>query len=201
VGIAPEMLGSVFKMFVQADRSLDRSQGGMGIGLTLVRLLVELHGGKVAATSAGLGRGSEFIVTLPLAVDAEVAAADSSGVGLQASQRHILLVEDSADNREMLQELLELDGHRVDVALDGLEAVKQGLALKPDVAIIDIGLPGIDGYEVAHRLRAGLGNRIVLVALTGYGRPEDRAKATEAGFNVHLIKPVGLPELEAALRI
>ena len=111
----------------------------------------------------------------------------------------MLLVEDSPDNREMLQALLEMDGHRVDVAADGLEAVQRGVALKPDVAIIDIGLPGIDGYEVAQRLRSKLGQAIVLVALTGYGQPEDRAKAKKAGFNVHLIKPVGLPELEAAL--
>ena len=111
----------------------------------------------------------------------------------------MLLVEDSPDNREMLQALLEMDGHRVDVAADGLEAVQRGVALKPDVAIIDIGLPGIDGYEVAQRLRSKLGRAIVLVALTGYGQPEDRAKAKKAGFDVHLIKPVGLPELEAAL--
>jgi len=199
VGIAPDMLGSVFNMFVQADRSLDRAQGGMGIGLTLVRLLVELHGGHVAATSAGPGRGSEFTITLPLApaatdTPAETAPAEAS------TRRHVLLVEDSVDNREMLQALLEMDGHRVDTAADGFEAVEQGVALRPDVAIIDIGLPGIDGYEVAQRLRASLGQGIRLVALTGYGQPEDRAKAKKAGFNVHLIKPVGLPELEAALQ-
>jgi len=201
VGIAPEMLGNVFKMFVQADRSLDRSQGGMGIGLTLVRLLVELHGGKVEAASAGLGKGSTFTVTLPLLAATadgvpEAVAAKPSGAG-----RHVLLVEDNADNREMLQALLEMEGHHVDVAADGLQAVQRGLALKPDVAIIDIGLPGIDGYEVAQRLRAELGRRIVLVALTGYGMPEDRMKASRAGFDVHLIKPVGLPDLEAALEL
>jgi len=200
VGIAPEMLGSVFNMFVQADRSLDRAQGGMGIGLTLVRLLVELHGGHVSATSAGPGRGSEFTVTLPLAARENVAPAHTPAPE-PGTRRHVLLVEDSVDNREMLQALLEMDGHRVDVAADGLEAVEQGVALKPDVAIIDIGLPGIDGYEVAQRLRASLGQGIVLVALTGYGQPEDRAKAKKAGFNVHLIKPVGLPELEAALQV
>ena len=200
VGIAPEMLGSVFKMFVQADRSLDRSQGGMGIGLTLVRLLVELHGGKVEAASAGLGKGSTFTVTLPLLAGAAEAVPEAMAPRPSGPGRHVLLVEDSADNREMLQVLLEMDGHRVDVAADGLQAVERGLALKPDVAIIDIGLPGIDGYEVAQRLRAHLGERIVLVALTGYGMPEDRLKASRAGFNIHLIKPVGLPELEAALQ-
>jgi len=200
VGIAPEMLANVFKMFVQADTSLDRSQGGMGIGLTLVRLLAELHGGTVEADSAGLGKGSTFTVRLPLLARAsaapEAATPRPSGTG-----RHVLLVEDNVDNREMLQALLEMDGHRVDVAADGLQAVERGLALKPDVAVIDIGLPGIDGYEVAQRLRAELGQRIVLVALTGYGMPEDRQKASRAGFNVHLIKPVGLPELEAALHL
>ena len=201
VGIAPDMLGNVFKMFVQADRSLDRSQGGMGIGLTLVRLLVELHGGKVEAASAGLGKGSTFTVTLPLLADSNVAVPEKAAAPLTATGRHVLLVEDSADNREMLQALLEMDGHRVDVAADGLQAVERGLALKPEVAIIDIGLPGIDGYEVAQRLRANLGEGIVLVALTGYGMPEDRLKASRAGFNAHLIKPVGLPELEAALQL
>lgn len=200
VGIAPEMLGDVFKLFVQADRSLDRSQGGMGIGLTLVRLLVELHGGKVEAASAGLGKGSTFTVTLPLSQGSAVAP-QAQPAKRSATGRHVLLVEDSIDNREMLQALLEMDGHRVDVAADGLQAVQRGLALKPDVAIIDIGLPGIDGYEVAERLRAELGQRIVLVALTGYGMPEDRMKASRAGFNAHLIKPVGLPELEAALHL
>lgn len=202
VGIAPDMLGSVFKMFIQADRSLDRSQGGMGIGLTLVRSLVELHGGSVSASSAGLGRGSTFKVVLPLAPVSHATVVSPRPVPAPGgARRHVLLVEDSADNREMLQDLLELDGHRVDVALDGLEAVRQGVALKPDIAIIDIGLPGIDGYEVAQRLRSELGQDIVLIALTGYGRPEDREKATRAGFNLHLIKPVGLPELEAALQI
>lgn len=201
VGLAPEMLGTVFKMFVQADRSLDRSQGGMGIGLTLVRLLVELHGGKVEAASAGLGKGSTFTVTLPLLAGAGDAVAEATISKQSGPGRHVLLVEDSADNREMLQVLLEMDGHRVDVAADGLQAVERGIALKPDVAIIDIGLPGIDGYEVAQRLRAQLGERIILVALTGYGMPEDRMKASRAGFNVHLIKPVALPELEAALQL
>jgi len=201
VGIAPEMLANVFRLFVQADTSLDRSQGGMGIGLTLVRLLVELHGGKVEAASAGLGKGSTFTVTLPLLASARAVAPEPAAVPHRGTGRHVLLVEDSADNREMLQALLEMDGHRVDVAADGLQAVERGLALKPEVAIIDIGLPGIDGYEVAQRLRAQLGPQIVLVALTGYGMPEDRMKATRAGFNAHLIKPVGLPELEAALQL
>jgi len=165
VGIAPEMLANVFKMFVQADRSLDRSQGGMGIGLTLVRLLVELHGGKVEAASAGLGKGSTFTVTLPLLASAGASASEQAVSRPAAVGRHVLLVEDNVDNREMLQALLEMDGHRVETAADGLQAVQRGLDLKPDVAIIDIGLPGIDGYEVAQRLRAELGDRVVLVAL------------------------------------
>jgi CheY-like chemotaxis protein len=200
VGMSPETLPQIFELFSQADRSLDRAQGGMGIGLTLVRALTELHGGSVSASSAGLGRGSELTVTLPLleAAPAPIEAPASEDES-PAPRRHILIVEDSADNREMLQALLEYEGHRVEVASDGLEALQAAARSRPEVALIDIGLPGIDGYEVARRMRAGLGHQIVLVALTGYGRPEDRQRSAAAGFDSHLTKPPDLRELHAVL--
>jgi signal transduction histidine kinase/CheY-like chemotaxis protein len=197
VGMSPETLPKIFDLFSQADRSLHRSQGGMGIGLTLVQALTLLHGGTVTASSGGLGRGSEFTVALPVAERVPApSAADAPG---PPPRRHILIVEDSADNRETLQALLEYEGHRVEVASDGLEAIQAAARSHPDVALIDIGLPGIDGYEVARRMRSGLGADIVLVALTGYGRPEDRQRSLEAGFDSHLTKPPDLSELNALL--
>lgn len=201
VGIAPEMLSGIFDLFAQADRSLERSQGGMGIGLTLVRTLLSLHGGTVAVSSAGLGRGSEFVVRLPARhpsvpprpLEPEAPRPSS------APRPHILVVEDNDDNREMLKALLEQDGFRVDVAADGAQAVAQALSLKPAIAIVDIGLPVLDGFEVARRVRAALGSSIALVALTGYGQPEDRQRTAEAGFDAHLTKPVAPSELEAVV--
>jgi CheY-like chemotaxis protein/anti-sigma regulatory factor (Ser/Thr protein kinase) len=201
IGIEESMLSGIFDLFSQADRSLDRAQGGMGIGLTLVKSLVELHGGTVAVTSAGLGSGSEFALHLPATestsnVDSEPT---KSSPKARASQR-VLLVEDSEDNRELLRELLEMDGFEVEVAVDGPEGVKQALSSKPDIAIVDIGLPAMDGFEVARRVRAVLGSRIRLVALTGYGQPEDHHRSKQAGFDAHLTKPVHLADLESALR-
>jgi signal transduction histidine kinase len=201
IGIEESMLSGIFDLFSQADRSLDRAQGGMGIGLTLVKSLVELHGGTVAATSAGLGSGSEFTLRLPATesiggVDSEP---QKSSPKARACQR-VLLVEDSEDNRELLRELLEMDGFEVEVAVDGPEGVKQALSSKPDIAIVDIGLPAMDGFEVARQVRAVLGSRIRLVALTGYGQPEDHHRSKQAGFDAHLTKPVHLGDLESALR-
>ena len=199
LGIAPEMLSSIFEMFVQVDGSLARSQGGMGLGLTLSQRLVQLHGGTLLASSAGLGHGSEFTVMLPL----DPSAAPEAEPPLRApdgGRQHVLLVEDNEENRDTLQELLQLEGFRVDVAVDGTEGVRRALELKPSVAVIDIGLPGIDGYEVARRVRAELGTSITLVALTGYGQPEDLDRAKQAGFDVSLIKPVDLAALEAAVQ-
>jgi signal transduction histidine kinase len=200
IGIEADMLQGIFDIFAQIDRSLDRAQGGMGLGLTLVKSLVELHGGTVSATSAGLGRGSEFKLRLPIAHGHGEDNHEQPTVQLKPhSVRHVLLVEDSADNREMLRELLERDGFHVDVAYDGTDGVKQALSLKPDVAIVDIGLPVLDGFEVARRVRDALGPGIRLVALTGYGQPEDHLRTKQAGFDAHLTKPVQLAELEAAL--
>jgi signal transduction histidine kinase len=202
VGIAPEMLTGIFNLFSQVDRSLDRSQGGMGIGLTLVRSLLELHGGSVSAASAGLGAGSTFTVRLPLAKATNLPAQDGARAAtpIAGPRRHVLLVEDSEDNREMLQDLLEMDGFQVDVAATGPEAVTQALTLRPQIAIVDIGLPLMDGFEVARRVRAELGSSISLVALTGYGQAEDRQRTAAAGFDAHLTKPIDLAELEAVLR-
>jgi signal transduction histidine kinase/CheY-like chemotaxis protein len=202
VGISADVLPTVFNPFTQADRTLERAQGGMGLGLAVVRSLVHLHGGQVSAYSAGLGHGSEFSVSLP--VGAAPAATPDSGLTrtleLPASTaRHVLLVEDSADIRESLQELLETLGHRVDTAADGIEAVERATALRPEVALVDIGLPRLDGYQVAQKLRSVIGDEIYLIALTGYGQPEDRLRAEQAGFDLHLTKPLGLAELDAVL--
>jgi PAS domain S-box-containing protein len=195
IGIAPEMLDRVFELFTQVDQSPARTGGGLGVGLTLVRQLVEMHGGSVRARSEGLGCGSEFEVRLPLLVEPG-ASADESPVKQAPGARRILLVEDNPDIGETLRDLLELLGHDVVLAADGLHGVERALSLKPEVALVDIGLPGIDGYEVARRLRESFANgEMLLVALTGYGRPEDRDRAREAGFDAHLVKPVDPDEL------
>jgi PAS domain S-box-containing protein len=196
-GIPPELLPRVFDLFVQGDRTLERMGGGLGIGLTLVRRLVELHGGTVEAASAGSNRGSTFTVRLP-ALAAPAAAdpvATSPGAG---TPRRVLVVEDNDDAREMLTSLLALLGHEVHEARDGLTAVSEARRLRPDVALIDIGLPGLDGYEVARRVRADAPG-VRLVAVTGYGQPDDLARARAAGFDVHIVKPVDPQQIRDAL--
>lgn len=200
VGIEPEMLTSIFDLFSQVDRSLDRAQGGMGIGLTLVRSLLTLHGGTVTVASEGLGKGSEFTVRLPAVAAGEAPAVASPATRSAIEEKpHVLLVEDNEDNREMLRDLLAGEGFRVDVAADGAEAVAEAQRLEPEVVIVDIGLPVLDGFEVARRVRRSLGDRVTLVALSGYGRVEDRRRSLEAGFDTHLTKPVDFVELRAAL--
>jgi PAS domain S-box-containing protein len=194
VGIAPEMLPRVFDLFAQAGRGLDRAPSGLGIGLTVVRGLIELHGGRVEVHSEGAGRGAEFVVRLPVLSPRPEAAAPAAPVASAptASRRaRVLLVEDNPDAAESLQMLLELLGHEAHVAHDGTAAVPLALAHRPDVMLVDIGLPGLDGYEVARRVRAepSLAST-VLVAVTGYGRPEDKREALAAGFDLHLTKPV-----------
>ena len=199
IGIAPEMLEHVFELFAQVDQSAARSRGGLGVGLTLVKRLAEMHGGSVHARSEGLSRGSEFEVRLPLLRD-EVPASELQRQPAHSDHKRLLLVEDNPDIGETLRELLQLLGHRVEVAADGLRGVQLALATRPDAALVDIGLPGIDGYEVARRLRATeAGKAILLVALTGYGRPEDRDRAIQSGFDAHLVKPVDPEELNALL--
>ncbi len=201
-GMAPEVLPRIFDLFMQADRSYDRSGGGLGIGLTLVRRLVELHGGRVTAHSGGLGHGSEFVVRLPLLARASPEPepqGDTAGVrvGSQApfpaapASRRVLVVEDNVDTAESMAILLRLKGHEVLVAYDGPAALEKARSFHPDVVLLDIGLPGLDGYQVAARLRKRRRTaNVLLVALTGYGQEEDQARAIEAGFDHHLTKPV-----------
>jgi signal transduction histidine kinase/DNA-binding response OmpR family regulator len=203
-GIPHEMLPHVFELFVQADRSRDRSQGGLGLGLTLVRRLVELHGGTVSAASLAPARGSEFTVRLPVVAapvhdDAEDDARTGRPLRL-AEPLRILVVEDNEDSRDMLQMLLEGQGHSVDVAGDGLAGLECLLGSVHDVALVDVGLPGIDGYDLARRVRERCPDAALrLVALTGYGQAEDRARALAAGFDEHLVKPVTAIDLQRVL--
>jgi signal transduction histidine kinase/DNA-binding response OmpR family regulator len=200
VGLPPETLSSVFDLFTQVDRSLDRAQGGLGIGLTLVRRLVELHGGRVEAHSAGAGQGSEFIVTLPCLTDAPQPAAEPPPARVEAGgPRRVLVVDDNVDGAESLATLLKLLGHEVHVAHDGPAALRATADVRPEVVFLDIGLPGMDGYEVARRLRRPGRNEALLVALTGYGQDEDRRRSREAGFDHHLVKPVDPAVLEELL--
>jgi signal transduction histidine kinase/ActR/RegA family two-component response regulator len=200
LGIPAEVLPRIFELFFQVDHALERAKGGLGIGLTLVRRLVELHGGTVDVTSAGVGHGSTFTVRVP-AVAAPVPPATPAVPGEGGGERlTILLVEDNADSRDMLAHMLRLKGHEVHEAADGVTGVAETLRLTPDVAIIDIGLPGLSGYDVARQIRADpRGDGISLIALTGYGQQEDRRRALEAGFDTHLVKPVDPARLAAVL--
>jgi PAS domain S-box-containing protein len=199
LGIPPEMRMRVFEMFTQVNRQLERSQGGLGIGLALVRSLVHLHGGSIEARSAGLNQGSEFIVRLPLAADGE--AVSPANRGNEQANRHpahrIVVVDDNADAAETLAMLLRMMNNEVWVAHDGPEGIELARRQRPDLIFLDIGLPSLSGYEVARRLRqeAALAG-VTLIALTGWGQPEDRRRSREAGFDEHLVKPVD-PELLA----
>ncbi|HXO43074.1 MAG TPA: PAS domain S-box protein [Thermoanaerobaculia bacterium] len=202
IGIAPELLPCIFDLFTQADRSLDRSQGGLGIGLNLVQRLVELHGGTVEAHSPGLGRGSEFVVRLATvpAPGIEAAVTPARGEERAAPGLRVLLVDDNVDSCNMLATLLEHSGHRVQAVHTGPTGLQAALAWRPDVVLLDIGLPEIDGYEVARRLRHDpVMKSTKLVALTGYGAASDLRLAREAGFDAHILKPVHLVELEKLL--
>jgi CheY-like chemotaxis protein len=186
----PELAARVFEPFVQGERPLDRSQGGLGIGLTLVRRLAELHGGSAICESAGAGSGSVFIVRLP-AVAPPAAARARPRTAAPVPVRDVLIVEDNDDARETLKRMLEIEGHRVRAAADGVAALAAVRAAPPEIALIDIGLPLMDGYELARHIRAeALDKHPFLVAVTGYGLPEDRKRTREAGFDLHLVKPV-----------
>lgn len=202
VGIAPELLPQVFDVFVQGAISIDRSQGGLGIGLSLVRRLVELHGGSVAAASPGAGLGSSFTIRLPCAQPAapDAPCAPALAPPADTGKPSVLLIEDNEDGREMMATMLAAHGYPVYQAGDGLQGVSQAHACRPDAALVDIGLPGIDGYEVARRLRADPATRAIrLIAVTGYGLPDDQRRVMEAGFDQHLVKPVALERLLEAL--
>jgi CheY-like chemotaxis protein/two-component sensor histidine kinase len=201
IGIAPTALAQVFDMFMQVDRSTRRSQGGLGIGLTLVRSLVGMHGGTVEARSEGPGLGSEFIVRLPRLIDK--AAATEGPRGLKPlPARRILIVDDSRDGGESLATLLRVLGAEVALAHSGRTALECVETFKPDVVLLDIGMPGMDGYEVARRIRANPANRnISLIALTGWGQDEDRRRSVAAGFNHHLVKPADIEQLRQLLTV
>ncbi len=204
IGIAPDMLPHVFDLFVQADHASTKAQGGLGIGLTLVKNLVEMHGGSVTAHSRGLGEGSEFIVHLPLVSLTEQKVDDytmnemNSATG--SSGLRLLVVDDNRDAATTLAMLLRLKGHQVQVAHNGPTALKMAQELRPDLIFLDIGMPGMDGYEVARRLRQHPElNHVVLAALTGWGQQEDRRRTAEAGFNHHLVKPPEATVVDALL--
>jgi CheY-like chemotaxis protein len=198
IGIAPEMLPRVFDLFAQSDRPPADAAGGLGVGLTLARTLTELHDGTITVESEGPGRGSEFVVRLPVGPSAATRDRGDRRRGA-VRFRHILVVDDDDNVRKALRRILELDGHRVEVARDGPEGVALTLATSPEVAFIDIRLPGIDGHEVARRIRAALGRRVLLVALTAHGREQDRRRSSEAGFDAHLVKPVSYEDLTRVL--
>jgi two-component system CheB/CheR fusion protein len=201
-GIAPDLLPSVFDLFVQGDRSLDRSRGGLGIGLTIVKRLVELHGGRIEARSSGPGQGSEFIIHLPARapVFGETAAPRPVPPTGASTGLRVLVVEDNRDAAETLAMVVELWGHEVRVTYDAMAALDAVEEWHPHVVLSDIGLPGMDGYELARRLRSrpGLGGA-VLVALSGYGRDEDKRAALAAGFDHHVLKPPDLDTLSGLL--
>jgi PAS domain S-box-containing protein len=199
VGMAPETVVRLFRPFVQADRTLDRSQGGLGLGLALAKGLVELHGGEVAARSDGIGQGAEFVVRLPLA-QPEVARPRESHPQKPRTARRILIIEDSTDAADTLREALELGGHEVAVAYNGSDGVARARQFRPEVVLCDVGLPGMDGYQVARTFAADQAlHDVYLVALTGYALPEDQKKAADAGFKKHLAKPATLEALDAVL--
>ena len=199
-GMTADLLPSVFDLFVQGEGEPDR-RSGLGIGLTLVRRLVELHGGRVDAASPGPGGGSVFTVRLPALVKPAQEDARAATAPDAPRRQRILIIEDNADNREMMRILLETSGNEIYEAPDGVSGVEMTIQLQPDTVLIDIGLPGIDGYEVARQIRSKLRDRSRLIALSGYGQEKDRQRAFEAGFDDHLLKPVDPARLLAILSV
>jgi CheY-like chemotaxis protein len=199
-GIEPEMLTRLFEPFSQADRTLDRSPGGLGLGLAIVKGLAELHGGSVRAESGGLGRGATFTVTLPGYAESPAPATRPAPPRRAAPRLRILVVEDNTDAADSLRMLLEAYGYDVAVAYTGPDGVRAAEASRPEVVICDIGLPGMDGYRVAQALRGNPATAAArLIALTGYGQEEDRRRAKDAGFDGHLTKPADPAVLRALL--
>jgi len=198
MGMDKATLPHVFDLFSQGAQSIDRSRGGLGIGLTLVRGLVELHGGRVQAHSDGPGRGSTFEVHLPLHAPEPVPAPASPDTAIPGA-RTILVIEDNDDARQLFCLLLRRGGHRVEEADDGKKGLQRLLELRPDIAFVDVGLPELSGYEVARHAREIVGEAMRLVAITGYGQPEDAQQAREAGFDQHLVKPVSPEQVRAAI--
>ena len=200
IGVAPELLPRIFDLFTQADRTLDRSQGGLGIGLSLVQKLVELHGGTVEAHSAGLGQGSEFIVRLPALSPARESIASIETAKQPAQTSRVLVVDDNMDVADLLVMMLQMFGHEVQAAYSGQTALETAVEYQPDFVLLDIGLPDMNGYEVARRLRQQPQTKDVrLIAMTGYGQDSDRQRSEEAGFDHHLVKPVDSQKLQDLL--
>jgi CheY-like chemotaxis protein len=195
VGIAPDLLPHVFDIFVQGSSTLDRAQGGLGIGLSLVRRLAELHDGSIGAESKGPGGGSTFTLRLPR-IEHVQEEAPAAAPASEDAKPTVLLIEDNDDGREMMAMMLACYGYPVQHAADGLQGLELAASSQPDLALVDIGLPGLDGFEVARRLRADPATRdIKLIALTGYGSAEDLQRVLEAGFDLHLVKPVDIDHL------
>jgi signal transduction histidine kinase/CheY-like chemotaxis protein len=201
IGIAADQLGRIFEMFAQINTSLESSRSGLGLGLTLVKNLVELHGGAVEARSAGIGQGSEFVIRLPLLAGLPTKPEEHSVAQLVSTiTRRILVVDDNRDSAKSLAMLLKMSGHDVHTAHDGLEAVEAAATLQPDVILLDIGMPRLNGYEAARRIRERQRHKnLTLVALTGWGQDEDRRRSEDAGFDSHLVKPVDLAALTKLL--
>jgi PAS domain S-box-containing protein len=196
VGISPELLPHIFELFVQGDRTLDRSQGGLGVGLAICKQLVEMHRGSVMAHSAGVGHGSAFEIRLPLA---EASADVDSGVRPQVGRtRRVLIVDDNQDAADSLAVVLRFEGHETSVAYSAQAAIEAVRSSQPEFVLLDIGLPSMDGYEVARRIRAS-GSTARIVALTGYGQSEDRQRSADAGFTAHMVKPVDIGMLTSML--
>lgn len=199
-GISSELIDHIFQPFTQADRTLDRSTGGLGLGLALVKGMVELHGGTISAHSDGPGRGAEFVMRLPVLRDEVPDGRHDAMEGRAPVARRVLVIEDNADAAESLRDVLELGSHKVEVASSGPAGIEKASSFAPDIVLCDIGLPGMDGYAVARALRANPRLRTTfLVALTGYALPEDIARAHEAGFDEHLAKPPDLRKIDQLL--
>jgi CheY-like chemotaxis protein len=198
IGIPAELLPRIFDLFVQGDRALDRSQGGLGIGLSVVRRLVEMHGGQVLVRSAGIGQGSSFAIRLPL-ID-RPGASHGEPEHIAAARKRVLIVDDNQDAADTLAMLLQLDGHETQAVYTSREALEQAQSFHPDIMLLDIGLPEMNGYEVARKLRSQPALKAIrLIAVTGYGQAVDRVRAREAGFDDHLMKPVESAALARAL--
>jgi CheY-like chemotaxis protein len=194
IGIAPEMLPRLFEMFSQAAPALSRSQGGLGIGLSLVKGLVEMHGGTVEAQSAGPGQGSRFVIRLPVLLQlpsVEPQPPNDADESVDASKYRILVVDDNRDGADSLARMLRLMGHEIHTAYDGEKAIEMADALRPEIVLLDIGMPKMNGHDAARLIRQQpWGKHMLLIALTGWGREEDRRQTEEAGFNHHLVKPI-----------
>jgi CheY-like chemotaxis protein len=189
VGISAELLPRIFDLFVQSERTLDRAQGGLGVGLSVVKRLIEMHEGRICARSAGIGQGSTFEVRLPLI--APPAQARSEAVSVGPTPRRILIVDDNADAADSLALLLEVDGHQTQAVFSPIDALAHLESFRPEVILLDIGLPVMDGYALAQRIRESpYGAATKLVALTGYGQAEDVSRARAAGFDEHMVKPL-----------